>query len=657
MIPIDAAETGAACSSTGRRWLGHAGVALLFALLMIPRHFLMPYYHLNPEDSTTIAHVNFPGFPWRWTAVALWNWIGLPLFGEWWQGMMLIGMLVTLGMALSAYFLWLELGHQLRGPPAKVPAGAQATGIVAAYLLTMAGYDAIPDATGAIYRLAGLFTLLTMALSLRFHRSGSVYGRVYWWLATMAAYVLACFSHGFAWPLPLMLLLLELTVRRRAARKSPVWAVVLRYAPMLCVPVVIIAVLNPELPATILSDGGITPPAPGAATPDLLLGRLIYAVGKFSALGPGLLAVTMEAHPLEWVLDGALVLVGLAGVGRMVRGRGMDLFSVVTFFILVWFVLALGPLYIAGADWPAGLHRFSYLQAGLLVAAAYLIVRLVALAGLLAPASWRPRWTGIGVGILMALYLPWSPVGAGLAQAWETGHLGLDPPCPARDVCQKGEQVTGWRLMNKLTDGDLRCMDLSLMDNPRLNLTGADLRRVNLTGAHLMEADMRGARLGNACAYFSDLRGIKAHKADFKDARIIAGFLDEADLSGADLRRTSLRCTSVHRATLRGADLRGADLVRTSFQGSDLRGANLAGANLTGGELAGADLRGANLRNTSLLSANATSARLEGADLTGALICQDKGAELNSGLGFKGTPKLVPCGREPPEHRLRPPWY
>ncbi|MGI0493350.1 protein kinase domain-containing protein [Alkalinema pantanalense CENA528] len=127
-----------------------------------------------------------------------------------------------------------------------------------------------------------------------------------------------------------------------------------------------------------------------------------------------------------------------------------------------------------------------------------------------------------------------------------TGSRGKKPPKLAAEDLQsyygKGRR-------------DFASHDLSLLQLPRVDLSGATfnqatLKQVNLQGATLVNTDFGRANL---------------HRAILKDANLTKAYLSNADLEEADLR---------------GADLRGAYLLN-----ANLRGANLCGANLTGAKM------------------------------------------------------------------------
>jgi len=66
----------------------------------------------------------------------------------------------------------------------------------------------------------------------------------------------------------------------------------------------------------------------------------------------------------------------------------------------------------------------------------------------------------------------------------------------------------------------------------------------------------------------------------------------KVDLSGANLRWANLRWADLSGANLSGADLNGAYLNGANLNGADLSGADLSGADLSGANLSGANLNG-----------------------------------------------------------------
>ena len=632
----------------------HLGVLLLFALITLPALLLRPYFNHHNEDTIVVADIVFGGNPWRVMEVAVFNWFGLPLFREWWQGYAILSALLTVGIAFSLYLLWLELAHLL-GERARAATGGAAPGLLAGYLYILLANKYITDITGVSYRLAALFALLTLGFSLRCHRTG----RWRWWGLAMAAYLLAALSHSFTWPLGLLVLLLELTRRRRDHGQGAPGHLPLRYFLMLLIPVGVVIGSTAYLQLLQFLAGD----RPGSRNPvggpsAFLLCRYIYVVLVATVIHPTAAAIPHASNMAQFVADALLLAAMGIGLARLWRGRGLDLYGLFTLFVLVWFVLTILPLLVSAVEWQSGVYRFTYPMLGPILVVAYLAIRLLSLAARLLPGAWRgPRLMAAAALCLILIHLPWSPAGAGLARAMESGRHGLHPPCPGQQACAAIKAMEGAAVRRLGKDAALRCTDLSLAELSDVDLGAADLRRANLSGGRFLNTGMAGARLQQSCAYYADMRGLKLPRGDLRGARFIGCFMNRADLTGAHMPGISLRSSHLQRAALASANLSNADLVRTAFAEADLRGANLAGANLTSSDLAQADLRGADLRGANLTNAHVFETRLEGANLDGAMVCKNAAHDISRNKAILGRVRVVECGSEPPEVSLRPPWY
>ncbi|MBI4784640.1 MAG: pentapeptide repeat-containing protein [Oscillatoriophycideae cyanobacterium NC_groundwater_1537_Pr4_S-0.65um_50_18] len=103
---------------------------------------------------------------------------------------------------------------------------------------------------------------------------------------------------------------------------------------------------------------------------------------------------------------------------------------------------------------------------------------------------------------------------------------------------------------------DFTCHDLSLLNLPRADLSGANFHQAKL------------------------------HKVNFQNATLTNVDFGRASLSQANLRNANLARAYLNHADLAGADLRGADLSYAYLSNANLRGANLCGADLTGAKIA-----------------------------------------------------------------------
>ena len=619
-----------------------AGVLLFLGLVVFSQHFMRPFYYLTNEDSVIITDIEAAGFGWRLMEVALFNWIGLPLFREHWQGYAFLSSLVSLGVAFSVYLLWLELALQLKDRRGAA-LGGHAPGVCAAFLTALAGFNHATDLTGVSYRAAAFFCLLTLVFALRYHRTG----RLRWWPCVMLAYLGACLSHSFSWPLWILVLLMEGALRRHDLAPGAGRRVVVRTVSLSLVPLAVVLITAHPMLLQALSAGSLAPRNPGADIRVLMLSRMFYVVSVTTLVHALSAIIPSMPGPAEWVAEVVLLVAIGLGVVRLQRRNGLDIIDLLLLFVAGWFLLTIPSLLMGNMVWSSGSHRFNFLFPGPIIVLSYLAVTMLDRGGRLAFRCWRPRWTGATVWAVVLLVLPSTQPWFSLADVMETGSLNLRHPCPALEACGAMSVPPVARLRAPGPAPRLSCADLTMMELPDIRLPGADLGRANLSGAHLHRARLTRARLPHSCAFYVDLREASLEGGDLRGAQIIGAFLNRANLTRADLRGASLRSTHLWGANLKGADLSDSDLVQASFVDADLRGANLARANLSFSDLGGADLRGADLRGAILLNVSVDRTRVEGANLAGAMICQQAAGWLRHGSSIKGTPSVVPCGSVP----------
>ncbi len=636
-----------------RAGAGHFLVLLFLTLVVLTALLLQPYYHINNENSVNISYVDYAGTHWRVMEVAVFNWLGLPLFRQWWQGLFILSAMITVGAAFSAYLFWLELARLLRDKT-MAGLGGYAPGLLAAYLITtQIGHGPyLTDITGSSYRMATLFAFITLTAALRFMRTG----RLGWWAVAILSYGVACISHSFSWMLGLMVLLLELFRPREEQGPRVTRAMVIRYCVMLLAPLLVVLIgARTQLWHLMPWNPGML--SPNESTHTLLLGRYIYVMAATIFISPLASGIPRSPGALEWVAEAALLAVIVVGLVRMKRGRGFGLLELIVLFMLIWFALTIPSIVGSHIDWHGGRHRFTYPFAGALLVMAYLAARLLALAGRLAPASWGGRrWMAGAAWAVILIHLPWSLSARGVARAVRTGQTGTQNPCPGLESCPPAQAPTLDELIALVRSRKLRCSDLRMVEIPGADLQKADMRQVSLAGAHLNTAVLNSARLQKSCGYYTDLRKVSLMFADMRGARFVGSFLNDANLTGADLRGASLRASLIQRAVLVGADMRDADVVRASLSEANLRDARLNRANLTWSDLSGADLRGADLRGASLVSCPFVGTKLGGTNLDGAVLCEHTLQAIdNEGGGYLGQPKVISCGSAPDERYLLPP--
>lgn len=98
---------------------------------------------------------------------------------------------------------------------------------------------------------------------------------------------------------------------------------------------------------------------------------------------------------------------------------------------------------------------------------------------------------------------------------------------------------------------DFTCHDLSLLNLPRTNLSGANFNQAKLHKVNLQNATLANADFGRA----------SLSQAVLRNANLARAYLSHADLAGADLRGADLSYAYLSNANLRGANLCGADLT------------------------------------------------------------------------------------------------
>ena len=98
---------------------------------------------------------------------------------------------------------------------------------------------------------------------------------------------------------------------------------------------------------------------------------------------------------------------------------------------------------------------------------------------------------------------------------------------------------------------DFTCHDLSLLNLPRADLSGANFNQAKLYKINLQNATLANADFGRA----------SLSQAVLRNANLARAYLSHADLAGADLRGADLSYAYLSNANLRGANLCGADLT------------------------------------------------------------------------------------------------
>ncbi|MCB9418801.1 MAG: pentapeptide repeat-containing protein [Ardenticatenaceae bacterium] len=125
---------------------------------------------------------------------------------------------------------------------------------------------------------------------------------------------------------------------------------------------------------------------------------------------------------------------------------------------------------------------------------------------------------------------------------------------------------------------------------PKIILSGADMRQINLQKANFNNINLTRANLSN-----SMLNQINLNKA-----HLIRCKLTGATISHANLRQAKLDRANLNSSNLVETNLSDASLIKVSFKDADLRKAILTTAKVNGANFTNADLRGTDLQYTNL---------------------------------------------------------
>lgn len=607
-------------------------------MLVLARHFVTPFFYCHADCATYISGINTPGYGWRLTQDLLFNKIAFRLFGPWWTGYALICQAVTLTMGFSAYLFWVIYARVTNPAPGAYALGRRA-GLLAGAALVLTDYMGILDIVGMAYRLAAATALLVLVFTVQFLRRG----HLAWWFGALAAYLMACASHSFAWLLPVLLFFLEASAWARGQLRQRLPGAVVRLMVMFGTlgAFLLVMVGTEELGNRIqgaLGSGG----QDGDQGPTLLISSYIYKV----AINPGLESLGWPdptAGTMAYLAEAAFLTVCLAGLVRLCRGRP-DGLSPLFLLLFLWFALTVPQQLGAGDTWLTTTHRFVYLRVGLALMVGWLVALALGMVARLLPgrlARGAPTF-----GALLLVGAGTIPVGfwEGVQNLTDARTWEQQAPCAIARKCPGHGSSTA-----STTPGP--CADLSYQNLSLVIKGGEDLSRANLTGLRLPEGRLAGANLEGACAYWSDFGSANLEGSHLAGAELVGSFLDKVNLQDADLRGCDLRSSNIRHAFLKGANLAGANLANAVLEGTDLRGANLSRATLLNVDLRDVDLRGADLRGADLRYSNSRGARLEGALLDKARLCQmTLRLELTT-----GTPEVLPCPGHPPANIFWPP--
>ena len=157
---------------------------------------------------------------------------------------------------------------------------------------------------------------------------------------------------------------------------------------------------------------------------------------------------------------------------------------------------------------------------------------------------------------------------------------------------------TEWQSAN------LKELDLSNSELPRIQVENANFENSNLSGANLAHSDLS----------FSQFQLVDFTDADLSSSNLIESYLLKAVLNNTNLTNTNLqramieqvtgRKTKFDQADMSEAHMLLADLSEASFRGANMTLVNLEAATLQGCDLSGANLEGALLLDTDFTDSN-----------------------------------------------------
>ncbi len=548
------------------------------------------------------------GDPLRLTAHVLLNDVLLPLLGPNLSGYRLAPFLVHLVNATLVYALVRTLGARLYtgddlwGHLRTLCAGA------AGLLFLLHANTAVDRVYCMSYLLAVFFSLCALLVAAAYLRRPHPLR----WLLVLAAYALSLLSNLQTHGLWLIIAGVELIFRRADSPPLKLRWFFARYAALLAVFVICIAVFWGSV-----FDHGAKNLAAAAGTGDLFLQlpRFLLAVFVYFSPTPDRVHVALSGPSWEPFGLGLVALLGILGAWQLLRrGKNAGVLGVWAVFVLAWGG-SVFPL-LATVIWNANPHRYYFAAAGFAV--------FLGLGALLGLARAPSRVKKVPLRAILAAAVPALCVCAWLENA---GHraklsatLGGELPrltlprtwsrcnhCPSlesRDPAQLVQQVA-----NKQST---RCSDLGKEVLQEVELTGVDLHGSALIGARLLNARLPGADLRHATLLWSVIHGANLEGANMAGADLSGVELFRSSLARADLRGGNLQWLQAHQSNLAGVRLDGARMQMASMRDCDLRGARLDGADLRNSRLHRSDLRGASLEEARLEGALLPHARYDG---------------------------------------------
>ena len=201
----------------------------------------------------------------------------------------------------------------------------------------------------------------------------------------------------------------------------------------------------------------------------------------------------------------------------------------------------------------------------------------------------------------------------------------------------------------KLTEANLKGAIMAKADLTGAAFNGSDMEGADCSGAIFGNTDFTEVKAGQLTFLETDLRGLKATRAQMDKCNFLKVDVSGVDFTGASVKSavfvgtlgqgarfqtadmTNVRF--VQECAFDSADFTGARLNRANLRGSNLRGADFSEAELNGADLSGCDLSNArfyrsearetrfvkaDLRKAVMTSVNAMGASFQRADLRGA---------------------------------------
>jgi uncharacterized protein YjbI with pentapeptide repeats len=141
---------------------------------------------------------------------------------------------------------------------------------------------------------------------------------------------------------------------------------------------------------------------------------------------------------------------------------------------------------------------------------------------------------------------------------------------------------------------------LRMLDGNRKYLLFRFLLESRLVGVENPVIELQGADLSDTDLSNINLSGVNFILANLNGANLTLSNLRDADISGADLIKANLTVANLSNVNFSGADLTGANLNQANLSSANFSAANLTNANLKGANLSFSNLTGAEITKKQL---------------------------------------------------------